>query len=93
MVVECDGVAILEACSPVAFPLRLKPRIIEQREALLENDAFDRAEALEAMAEEEASEPGTVSNGLPPQGRPRALPAPGRPRVPGAGKRVPRTCA
>ena len=57
MVVECDGVEILEACAPVAFPLRLKPRIIEQREALLESEAIDRAEVLKAIADAEAAEP------------------------------------
>jgi len=68
MVVECDGVAILEACAPVAFPLRMKPRIIEQREALLENEAIDQAEALKAMAGEAPEPEVTLSDGRPAAG-------------------------
>jgi hypothetical protein len=52
MVVECDGVVMLEASSPIAIPLRLKPMIVEERELLLDDEALEREQALEAMAEE-----------------------------------------
>ncbi len=54
MVVECDGVAMLEATAPFAFPLRFKPAIIDERELLLEDEAREREEMLEALAQAKA---------------------------------------
>ena len=42
MVVECDGVAMLEAIAPVAIPIGLKPMIVEERELLLADEARER---------------------------------------------------
>jgi hypothetical protein len=55
MVVECDGISMLEASAPVALPIRLKTVIVDQREQLLEDEAWEREEALNAMAEEECA--------------------------------------
>jgi hypothetical protein len=52
MVVECDGVVMLEACAPFVIPVRMKPRILEQRELLLEDEVLARQE-LAAMADED----------------------------------------
>ena len=54
MVVECDGVAMLEASAPVALPPRLKIMIVEERERLLEEQALDYEEALAEFEQEEA---------------------------------------
>jgi len=54
MVVECDGISMLEASAPVALPIGVKVVIVDQREQLLEDEAWDREEALKAMAEEES---------------------------------------
>ncbi len=54
MVVECDGVAMLEASAPVALPPRLKVMIVEERERLLEEQALDYEEALAEFEQEEA---------------------------------------
>jgi hypothetical protein len=43
---------MLEACAPFAIPVRLKPRILEERERLLEDELLERRE-LAAMAHEE----------------------------------------
>ena len=53
MVVECDGISMLEASAPVALPIRLKTVIVDQREQLLEDEAWEREQVLNAMAEEE----------------------------------------
>jgi hypothetical protein len=55
-VVECDGVVMLEASSPVAIPIGLKPRIVDQRELLLEEEALEREQLLNAVSEEESAE-------------------------------------
>ena len=54
MVVECDGVAMLEASAPVALPPRLKPMIVEERERLLEDEIQAYEEARAAFEEESA---------------------------------------
>ena len=61
MVVECDGVSMLEASAPVALPPRLKVTIIEEREKLLEDEALDYQEYLAALAEEGAQEGGDAA--------------------------------
>jgi hypothetical protein len=64
MVVECDGVSMLEASAPVALPIRLKTVIVDQREQLLEDEAWEREEALKAMAEEERAADDAGDDGL-----------------------------
>jgi len=54
MVVECDGISMLEASAPVALPTRVKFVIVDHREQLLEDEAWEREEALKAMAEDES---------------------------------------
>jgi hypothetical protein len=56
MVVECDGVAMLEASAPIAIPTSLKPLIVEERELLLADEALERQEFDEMLAEERATE-------------------------------------
>jgi len=53
MVVECDGVVLLEASAPIAIPIRLKPMIVEEREFLLEEEALEREQTLADMADYE----------------------------------------
>jgi hypothetical protein len=55
MVVECDGIVMLEANAPLVIPLRMKPLIMEERELLLENEALEREQALAAMEEDEGA--------------------------------------
>jgi hypothetical protein len=62
MVVECDGVVMLEASAPFAIPVRLKPRILEERERLLEDAVLEREE-LAAMADEERASGGDANEG------------------------------
>jgi hypothetical protein len=65
MVVECDGISMLEASAPVALPIRLKTVIVDQREQLLEDEAWEREEVLNALAEEErAAEDAVSGDGL-----------------------------
>jgi hypothetical protein len=60
MVVECDGIAMLEASAPLALPPRFKQTLLQEREALLDQERLDRRldeEAAEAYADAvEASE-------------------------------------
>ena len=44
VLVECDGVVLLEASAPIAIPIGLKPRIVEERELLLADEALERQE-------------------------------------------------
>jgi hypothetical protein len=45
MLVECDGVVLLEACAPIGIPIGLKPQIVEEREMLLADEALERDES------------------------------------------------
>jgi hypothetical protein len=74
MVVECDGISMLEASAPVALPAHLKFVIVDQREQLLEDEAWEREEALKAMAEEESvSDDALSDDGLEPVGAGQTL--------------------
>jgi SEC-C motif len=53
MVVECDGIVMLEASAPVAIPIGMKPMIVEERELLLEEEALEQEQVLAAMDEDE----------------------------------------
>ena len=55
MVVECDGIVMLEASAAFAIPIEMKAMIVEEREPLLEDDALEREQALAAMAEDKRS--------------------------------------
>lgn len=64
MVVECDGVVMLEASAPIAIPIRLKPRIVEERERLLEDEVLERKE-LAAMVDDERASRDDADEGEP----------------------------
>ena len=55
MLVECDGVVLLEACAPIAIPIGLKPKIVEERELLLADEAIEREEFDAKLAAERAA--------------------------------------
>jgi hypothetical protein len=63
MVVECGGVVMLEAAAPFAIPVRFKPRILEERERLLEDEVLAREE-MAAMADEERASGGGANEGV-----------------------------
>ena len=68
MVVECDGVTMLEASAPVALPPRLKVTILEERERLLEEQALDYEAALASFEDDrvqEASAPASAEAASP----------------------------
>lgn len=60
MLVECDSVVLLEASAPIAIPVGLKPKIVEERELLLADEAIERKEFDTKLAEERAADAGDV---------------------------------
>ena len=57
MLVGCDSVVLLEASAPIAIPIGLKPKIVEERELLLANETVERKESDET-ARDDAGPPG-----------------------------------